>query len=857
MLAGVLLAVGIQLSPKSQALMQQADALVARGDFEAASATADAADQPAAAEQIRGVVAEARDSPREAADHYAKALEWAERMGSSPLTVSAAEGLTRMYGQQGREDLTLALANRLLKTDPANRALYLFERGVAYSTLNEGPAARQAFDEALPLAEAAGNLKLMAQIHRHLGLWCWRYQRDFRRTIEEYEQALTYARRAKAWRMVVLTEITYGNPFRNKEVSRLSEALRHYDAGLIIARREHMHHEIAYLLKNMGDVYRQQGDLERAGSALTEAMQIAEKRGVYEIRWMTRNQLGMLIRDRDPVTAERYFREAVEIIESQQSDVLLEDFRPGALAASLRFANPYDQLIDLLSAQHRPEEAFFAAERERGRAFLETLSAGRAALARDVPKEFSAAERQILDRIKTAQALLRTDALSDAKRADLVASVGRHEAELRDLRLKLAVERPGVAHARYPKLWQTGELQSKLLASDESLLSFYLGADRSYAWVLTHDRLSTVTLPAEKEIERAVRAALEELRDPLAQNRTALAALSRVLSIDRIARLAAGPRLVLVPHGILYDVPFEALVDDRGRPLVERFAMSYAASASSLAFLRSGPQKASGPMTLLAVADPIVGGKEMASTRQVDLAHMNLLEPVPHSADEVQQIALLFGQSARVLERSHATLSELGRRLEETRILHFATHGLIDETRPERSGLVLTADPPRDDGLLQARDIYSLHLNADLVTLSACETALGQNVTGEGIIGLTRAFFYAGARSVVASLWDVEDMATARFMQRFYANIQRGQPIDIALQRAKLDFIHSGGTTSNPFYWASFVVSGNARASVDVPSGSSMVPLETASIAALLVAVAWIYRRMVKVRRGEEASRLP
>src|SRR5438094_7936351 len=121
----------------------------------------------------------------------------------------------------------------------------------------------------------------------------------------------------------------------------------------------------------------------------------------------------------------------------------------------------------------------------------------------------------------------------------------------------------------------------------------------------------------------------------------------------------------------------------------------------------------------------------------------------------------------------------------------------------------MSADPPHDDGLLQVRDIYSLHLTADLVTLSACETALGQNVTGEGIIGLTRAFFYAGARSVVASLWDVEDDATSRFMQRFYRNIRQGQPIDVALQHAKIDFLRAGGTTGNPFFWASFVVSGN------------------------------------------------
>jgi CHAT domain-containing protein len=165
--------------------------------------------------------------------------------------------------------------------------------------------------------------------------------------------------------------------------------------------------------------------------------------------------------------------------------------------------------------------------------------------------------------------------------------------------------------------------------------------------------------------------------------------------------------------------------------------------------------------------------------------------------------------------------------------VHFATHGLIDEERPERSGLVLTANPPIDDGLLQTRDIHGLRLDADLVTLSACETALGQNVTGEGMIGLTRAFFCAGARAVVASLWDVEDAATARLMETFYRNIRRGQPIDIAPQQAKLTFVRSGGDSSRPFAWASFVVNGHARAIVDLPRPTLMTGVSTSVVAPL------------------------
>jgi CHAT domain-containing protein len=235
---------------------------------------------------------------------------------------------------------------------------------------------------------------------------------------------------------------------------------------------------------------------------------------------------------------------------------------------------------------------------------------------------------------------------------------------------------------------------------------------------------------------------------------------------------------------------------------------------------------------------------------------MNLLQPVPQSSGEAHQIATLFGPSSVVLEGARATRSELRNEgVQQTRILHFATHGLIDEARPDRSGLLLTADPPHDDGLLQVRDIDSMRLNADLVTLSACETALGQNVTGEGVVGLTRAFFIAGARSVVASLWDVDDASTSRFMKRFYVNIRNGEAIDLALQHAKLQFIRDGGATTSPFYWASFVASGNARTVIPAPEQPSGEWKVRITILALLAAA--LYFWIVSLRRGEVMNGRP
>ncbi|HLJ74209.1 MAG TPA: CHAT domain-containing tetratricopeptide repeat protein, partial [Thermoanaerobaculia bacterium] len=806
---------------------------------------------PPEAEAIRGAVDEARDSLASATAHYAHALELA-RATDPALLPAAFEGLQRMYGQQGRTDLSLDLANRMLQVDPQHRALYLYDRGVAYSGLNDSIASKEAFDEALRLAVAAGDLSLVAKVHRQMGLWIWRYQRDVGRALHEYDVALASAERAGDQRTRVFVLVNFGNVLRNSEVGRFAEALAYYDEALATARREHLSFQVAYILRDIGDVYRQQHDQARAEAVLQEALELADRANVRDVRWYARAEFGALLRDRDPVRAERYLREAIDIVEAENSDVLLEDFRPGVLADSVRFLNPYDDLIGFLVARGRGGEAFLIAERQRARAFLETLSANRDALARDVPPSFTRTERAILDRIKTAQSALRGDGLTEAKRAEMLATITRNESDLSDARLQLAVEHPEIAAARFPKLWSLADVQSRLLRADEAMLAFYAGASQSVAWVVRRDRATTLLLPPAKVIQRSVREAIDALRNPAPHDDARVSAASRVLRIGAIANAAGTSRLLIIPHGVLHDLPFEALVDDGGHRLVERFAISYAPSASSLAFLRSLPQRPAAGMTLVAIANPVVAPAAVAKLRQADLAHINLLAPLPQTSSEARDIANPFGASARVLDGSRATLSEL-RAAANARILHFATHGLIDESRPERSGLVLTADPPHDDGLLQVRDIYSLRLNADLVTLSACETALGKNVTGEGILGLTRAFFFAGARSVVASLWDVDDAATARFMDRFYANLRRGDPIDVALQGAKLAFLRRGGVTSAPFFWASFVVSGNARAAIAAPPQS-----DRGFAAILLVGIAvGGYFAIVRLRGADTATGRP
>ncbi len=305
--------------------------------------------------------------------------------------------------------------------------------------------------------------------------------------------------------------------------------------------------------------------------------------------------------------------------------------------------------------------------------------------------------------------------------------------------------------------------------------------------------------------------------------------------IELAKRLLLGKReLVVIPDGDLHRLPFEVLFTSTSTAqsnllqlpyLVKSFAVSYSPSASVLAGLRNESRPAA-PKAFVAYADPVyeqnAEGVIASTVRAASAGGRLSLNRLPHSRREAEGIAKLFGSSEADLflgsEASEENVKQKDK-LSQYRLVHFSTYGYVNEARPRFSGLVLSLPPAdkageREDGLLSAYEIFNLKLNADLVTLSACETGLGKEVKGEGLMSLMRAFMYAGTPSVMVSLWKVDDKSAADLMIRFYRNWRQGvkqgkATIKLnkaeALQRAQLDAIKQG---NSPYYWAPFVLMG-------------------------------------------------
>jgi CHAT domain-containing protein len=358
----------------------------------------------------------------------------------------------------------------------------------------------------------------------------------------------------------------------------------------------------------------------------------------------------------------------------------------------------------------------------------------------------------------------------------------------------------------------------KILREDEEILEYVLDEPVSFCISVTRRKARVVAIEHGK-------ANIEALADDYISRIRARKSVS-ALGKHLYSVLLPGPllpaqstRLIIIPDGKLHFLPFESLVDSTGGFLLQSHVVSYASSATFLRSLRIKSRYPRPRRTLLALGGvPYQDQMDAISanaSRGLEQLFGAQLRNLPSTGDEVAALSKLFPEKTTVLLGAGATETMFkAQPLADFKILHLAVHALADDYFPDRAALILGHDKnSKDDGLLQAREIMALRLNADLVTLSACDTAFGKLEGEEGVRSLEEAFLIAGARSVVASLWNVEDHSTTSLMTSFYAHVAQGEGKAAALTHAKLDFIRDNQSPS-PFYWAGFVMVGEGSSSV-------------------------------------------
>lgn len=357
------------------------------------------------------------------------------------------------------------------------------------------------------------------------------------------------------------------------------------------------------------------------------------------------------------------------------------------------------------------------------------------------------------------------------------------------------------------------DVQESVPDEESVILEYFLGDSSSFLWVISEEEHELFILPGRNELKNNIETIRFSLTKPDASNlpfftRSAQMLYKQLLE-QAVPYIEKGKKLVIIPDGELYYLPFEVLLTKapkRGKSsdpttlpyLVKKHPLSYGHSATILMNMSTGIQAEGGMQPrLLAFGDP-----EFSSQ----------YKRLEYSAGEVESISSFFEPSgADVFVQNEASEKRIKNTpMDQYSHIHFATHGTVDEVIPDFSSLVLAMDPDRnEDGLLQAWEIMDLELNADLVVLSACQSGLGKMVRGEGMVGLTRAFMYAGTPTVLVSLWNVADISTAGLMEKFYENLIKKELTKTdALRRAQLSMIKDE-QFAHPFYWAPFVLIGD------------------------------------------------
>lgn len=576
---------------------------------------------------------------------------------------------------------------------------------------------------------------------------------------------------------------------------------------------------VAESLRELGSLARQQEDLETAERRLTEAVAIGERVAPLSIQHArSLHELGLLQRQvGQAAEAAATLLRGIDALEAQSGRLGVGHEATGEYRA--RHLALYRDAIAALLALGRADDAFHVLERSRARMLLAMLAERDLTFASAVPEELERQRRQLGVELDAVQEELRRSdpARPDEQRA-LELRMASLVAERQALDEQVRVVAPQLADLRTPVPLDAAAVRRGLDAGTV-LVAYSVGELETDLFLLTQDALEVARLPVGEE---ALAAAIARFRRGIDRGRwdESAAAAQGDLAAELYglllgpvdAALAGSRRLVVLPDGPLQFLPFSALLrrDAAGeRFLAQWLPLSVTHSATVGAQLRAWRERRrpAEPLDLVAFGDPQLAGEEAHAER----AAAYPLPPLPGSRAEVGALLRLFEGRAEGYLGAEATEAR-AKAAGSSRYLHFATHALLNERFPLSSALLLRPTPGGDDnGLLQVWEIFDeVRLAADLVVLSACESALGAAVRGEGLIGLTRAFQYAGAASVAASLWRVGDASTALLMERFYTHLRAGFAKDDALAAAQRDLLIRPAT-AHPYHWAGFVLYGDWR----------------------------------------------
>ncbi|MGH9940344.1 MAG: CHAT domain-containing tetratricopeptide repeat protein, partial [Blastocatellia bacterium] len=766
---------------------------------------------------------------------YRKSRAISEELNDKGTLYSTLNNIATHYISHGRYAEALECIQKSLKIkeetgsvgDKQGIATRLLNIGLIYRRQGRPDQALEYYRKSLKITEELDDKLGTANVQNNIGV-IYKSQGLYEQALEWFQRSLNRYKELKRNVNIARSLNNIGDAYRLQ--GRHDQALECLRESLRLRTENNDRGGMSLTLNNLGRLYQDQGKFAEMLEVSRRSASLAEEINAPEELWNAQERIGRALRALgQPVEARRSFLAAIATIESLRHEVAgggqqQQSFLENRLS-------PWLGMVELLVSQKEFAEALTFAEQSKARVLLDALQSGRANLRESLaPRERQAEEEQRRRLVALNSRLtseLRRDKPDSSRVAELKASVEKARLEYEALETSLYVAHPELkVHRGQASIIKAEELTALLPDTPSALLEYVVADDQTYLFAITKAagqpgaEVRVYTIPIKRaELAKQI----ESFRGQLAGRdlgfRASAGRLYQLLLTPARAQLRGKTNLVIVPDDKLWELPFQALLAEGDRYVIERSVVSYAPSLTVLREMKAKREKRradAASSALLAIGNPAIGRETIE--RATLALRDGKLDPLPEAEAEVKALGRLYGaERSKVYVGAEAREDRAKTEAAQAGILHFATHGVLNDASPMYSYLALAPGDKNEDGLLEAWELMQLDLRADLVVLSACETARGRASAGEGVIGLTWAMFVAGAPATVVSQWKVESASTRDLMLSFHRQAQASPAAAKskvtkaeALRQAALKLMKNP-ETGHPFYWAGFVLVGDGR----------------------------------------------
>ncbi|MDA1138098.1 MAG: CHAT domain-containing protein [Planctomycetota bacterium] len=719
---------------------------------------------------------------------YEEALEQAKAAKDLVLQSEAVTNMANTHWFQGNYQNAFQLQREALELARSAQSKFREEvilntLGLIYWTLNDYGRALENLESALKICESlsGNNGKIeIASTHNNIGL-IHRARRDYKLGLIHFKKALDIDLELKSQWGIAYDERNIGMTYI--QMGKLEEALESLQSAAKRCRAIGDTTNLAKSLYSLGNAYSKLGNPELAVSSYSEALTVSTKANIQEVVWRSRQGLGKVaLAQGNKPQAFEHFKTAIELVERMRAAIKIEEFKNGFVTNKLDL---YEDMILLLLDENRIAEAFSYSERSRSRNFIDLLENRQLDLGNPAANETRKKQAELRRELEVLTK--KANNAEGAEKAEFAKELRTSQRAYEDTLIEIKLKNPELSSFISVQPLSVQSVQA-LLEPGVVLLEYMVAKEEVITWVVSSDRLEVVRTSIKQADLRQKIQKHRKLMQSVKDFRDESAELYNILFRPVVARVKGATRIGIVPHDYLHYLSFACLFDGENY-VIDSSPLFYVPSASvlSYSFKRRQRQK---------------------NTKVLALGNPNLRKEsleLPFAEREVESIKWPFPQ-VDILTRDSATEHALVKASAEYGIIHIASHGEFDPVNPLFSRILLAQDS-EEDGNLEVEEIFRLTLNADLVVLSACQSGLGQLQKGDEMIGLSRAFTYAGTHSLLSTLWRVSDVTTAILIKHFYRNYS-GEDKAASLRKAQLLVKRY---YPHPSYWAGFVLSGDYK----------------------------------------------